>query len=204
MAGTFRCFVGLPLPRDWGVSLSRVAGRLSGRLASRISWTRPDNWHITLKFLGEVEQARVPEITSALVEISFAPLALRLGGAGTFSADARSGAHAPRTLWVALAEGDAAVSRLAEWVEQVLAPLGFGARANGFRAHVTLGRVKAPAAGEDWGLVDRELGAENFAPALVGEMVLWRSILGPAGPKYVALEGYPARGNGGGLAGGTA
>jgi RNA 2',3'-cyclic 3'-phosphodiesterase len=194
MAETIRCFVGLPLPQDSCVSLSRAAESLSAHLGSRIVWTRPENWHITLKFLGAVEHARLPEISMALSTVPFAPLALRLGGAGTFAADSRVGARSPRTLWVALAEGDEAVFRLAERVTSALAPLGFAAGLSGFRAHVTLGRVKTPLAGEDWGLVDRELRAAQFAPTLVEKMVLWRSILGPGGPKYVALEGYPAHG----------
>ena len=201
MAASWRCFVGLPLPEDWRGALSRAAARLAAHFASRIAWTAPDNWHITLKFLGEVDLARLPELSAALRGITFAPLALRLGGAGMFVSGS---GRAPRTLWAALAEGDEAVSLLAERVGQALAPCGFAHSGRRFRPHVTLGRVKAAAAGEDWGLVDAALGAEAFAPALIGEIVLWRSILGPGEPKYVALEGYPARDHGGSPAGGTA
>ncbi|GAB6124689.1 RNA 2',3'-cyclic phosphodiesterase [Humidesulfovibrio idahonensis] len=201
-ATTVRCFAGLPLPEDWRAALSRVAGRLAARFSSRIAWTAPDNWHITLKFLGEVECARLPEISAALRAIVFSPLELRLGGAGAFSASGPL--RAPRTLWAALAQGDEAVTALAARVEAALAPCGFASGGRGFRPHVTLGRVKAAAADEDWGLVDRELGAEVFAPARVEDIVLWRSILGPGEPKYVALECFPARGQGAGPAEGTA
>lgn len=191
-AERWRCFAGLPLPEDWRAGLARVCGRLASRLASRIAWTQPDNWHLTLKFLGEVETARLPGIEAALAGIAFAPLDLALGAAGSFAAG-----RAPRTLWAGLAQGGADVSRLAEQVEAALEPCGFapsGAGRDGlkFRPHVTLGRVKDAAAGEKWGLVDRELGAEAFAPARVGELVLWRSILGRGAPKYVALRVFPA------------
>ena len=200
---SLRCFIGLPLPAAWGLGLDALAQGLAGRLASRISWTRPGNWHVTLKFLGEVEAARLPEITQALRSVHFAPFALRLGGAGFF---AQGGA--PRTLWAGLAQGGEDCARLAQAVDQALEPCGLGLRTGAYRPHVTLGRVKQPCAGDDWreaaGLVSRELSGARFCPAPVGEMLLWRSVLGPLGPKYAAVEGYPARDHGGRSEEGTA
>lgn len=200
---SLRCFIGLPLPTAWGLGLDALAQRLAGRLASRISWTRPGNWHVTLRFLGEVEAARLPEITRALRGVDFAPFALRLGGAGFF---AQGGA--PRTLWAGLAQGGEHCARLAGAVDRVLVPCGPGPRTGAYRPHVTLGRVKQPCAGDDWwdaaALVSGELSGAQFFPAQVGEMILWRSVLGPQGPKYAAVEGYPARDHGGRSEEGTA
>lgn len=197
---SIRCFVGLALPPPWQESLDRVAGRLAARLTSRISWTRPGNWHITLKFLGQVEQARLPEVVKALRGVSFASFGLALGGGGSFAA----AGQAPRALWTGLAQGAAECANLALLVERALAPLGFAAEGRTFRPHVTLGRVKAAAAGDDWSVPGRELGRESFAPARMENLVLWRSVLGPNGPKYAALEVFPARDHGGCPAGGAA
>jgi len=194
MAETLRCFVGLPLPEDWRNALDRVTGRLAARLCSRVSWTRPGNWHVTLKFLGEVEQARLPQCLAALRCVCFAPLTLRLGEAGAF-APARTGG--PRTLWAGLDQGAEACGLLAAQVDRALAARGFAPASKPLRAHVTLGRVKAPQPGDDWAAVAEELGRERFAAARVGELVFWRSILGPGGPKYAALEIFPARDHGG-------
>lgn len=201
MAGTARCFVGLPLPGDWQQALERVASRLAARLASRISWTRPGNWHVTLKFLGEVEQARLPELGAALRGVDFASFALRLGGAGFFPPLTRGG---PKALWTGLAAGGEECASLAARVDAALAALGFEPERRPLRAHVTLGRVKAPVADDDWELVGRELGRETFPAAGVSRFVLWRSVLGPQGPKYAALESFPARDHGGNPDGGTA
>jgi len=190
-----RCFVGLPLPEAWNVALSRVAARLAPGLSSKITWTRPCNWHITLRFLGEVEARLLPELRAALAQVEFRALTIRLGPAGAFGSGRAGRGGAPRTLWAGLAEGAAEVSLLAGRVSDALAPLGFAdARegARGFCPHATLGRVRGAAAGEDWGLVDRELGAETFASARVETFVLWRSVLGRGGPKYSALGTYPA------------
>ncbi|MBU1229805.1 MAG: RNA 2',3'-cyclic phosphodiesterase, partial [Proteobacteria bacterium] len=79
-----RCFVGLPLPESWQAGLARVTVRLSAALASPVRWTRPGNWHLTLKFLGDVEEACVPDLVRALSAVAFAPFALRPGRAGFF------------------------------------------------------------------------------------------------------------------------
>lgn len=200
---SLRCFIGLPLPADWGLALDALALRLAGRLASRISWTRPGNWHVTLKFLGEIDAARLPQIIHALRGVDFAPCALRLGGAGFF---ARGGP--PRTLWAGLAQGGEDCASLAAAVDRALEPCGLGSRAGTYRPHVTLGRVKQPCGADDWraaaALVSGELAGARFGMARVGEMILWRSVLGPQGPKYTAVEGYPARDHGGRSEEGTA
>jgi len=189
-----RCFVWLPLPEAWRRGLDALAGRLAGLLASRVSWTKPDNWHVTLQFLGEVEQARVPGIIAALRGVDFAPARLRLGGSGCFP---RQGQGAPRTVWVGLAEGGEACARLAGAVNRALAPRGFAPEVRNYRPHVTLGRVKQAREGDDWEAAGRELeqglAGAAFAPVLAGEMLLWSSVLGQLGPKYAVLESFPAR-----------
>lgn len=192
-AGSIRCFVGLPLPQAWQQALDRVAGRLANTFASRISWTRPGNWHSTLKFLGEVDEARLPALRAALRGIAWSGFPMGLGPAGGFGE--RS---APRTLWAGLAMGANDCAALAQQIGAALGPLGFATEQRAFRPHVTLGRVKDAAKGDDWSLAGRELAREHFAPARAEEFVLWRSILGPQGPKYAALEVYPARDHGGG------
>jgi len=193
---SIRCFIGLPLPEAWQQGLDALALRLAGRLASRISWTRPGNWHVTLKFLGEVEQSRLPGIHEALRGVDFTPFMLRLGAAGSFSSRG-----APRTLWAGLSEGAEACSQLAGKVDRALAQCGFEVQARDFRPHVTLGRVKQAAGGDDWEIVRQELAeglcGAAFAPARAEEFVSWRSILGPQGPKYLALSRFPARDHGG-------
>jgi 2'-5' RNA ligase len=202
MAGSvrtsLRCFVGLPLPEAWQRGLDVLAGRLAGRLASRISWTRPGNWHVTLKFLGEVERARLPELCAALQGVDLAPVPLRLGGSGFFSHQGqRLGQGAPRTLWIGLAEGGEACARLAGAVDRALEPCGFAPEARGFRPHVTLGRVKQAREGDGWAAsgqeLERGLAGAEFARAWVGEMLLWSSVLGQLGPKYAVLKSFPAR-----------
>lgn len=198
MPGVLRCFVGLPLPESWQAGLGRVTLRLSGELASRISWTRPGNWHLTLKFLGDVDAGLVPAVAEALGGIVFRPFALAVGRAGFFPPlDARGGRGVPRVLWAGLALGGPECARLAAEVERALAPLGFAADVRGFSAHLTLGRVKAAAGAaagaDDWSGVERAVAREAWPAAEISRFALWRSVLGPQGPRYAALAEFPAR-----------
>jgi RNA 2',3'-cyclic 3'-phosphodiesterase len=185
-----RCFIGLPLPESWQTGLSRVTARLSGALSSRISWTRPGNWHLTLKFLGDVGEERLPDLARALRAVAFAPFVLAVGRAGFFPAPGRG---SPRVLWTGLKLGGPECARLAATVEQALAPLGFAPEARPFAAHLTLGRVKAAVPGDDWALVERAVDGEAWPEAEMSRFVLWRSVPGAGGPHYSSLAEFPAR-----------
>lgn len=187
---TLRCFVGLPLPSAWQEGLGRVTRLLSGALSSRISWTRPGNWHLTLKFLGDVDQELLPDLSRALRGVAFAPFALAVGRTGIFPPVGRG---APRVLWAGLGLGEAQSLRLAAEVEQALVPLGFAPEARPFAAHLTLGRVKEAAKDDDWALLEGIVAGEDWPRAEAGCFALWQSVLGPGGPQYSRLAEFPAR-----------
>jgi len=124
--------------------------------------------------------------------VAFAPFALALGRAGVFPTGGP-----PRALWAGLALGQEQSARLAAQVGQALEPLGFAPLGfvpgnRPFSAHVTLGRVKAPAPGDDWTLVERCVAAERWPVVEVDCFVLWRSVLGPGGPQYSRLVAFKA------------
>lgn len=213
-----RCFIGLPLPRHCQQTLERLTGELSSRLASRITWTRPENAHLTLKFLGNVPDEDIPQLAAALRGVHFAPFALRLGGAGCFPAwknsprrdsggDTGRGPDkgrggAPQVLWAGMEQGAEHCADLARAVEGACAQLGFAAQAGAFTPHLTLGRVRVPAQGEDWRAALELAAGVDWGEVRVERFVLWRSVLGPGGPKYAALEVFPALAGASALAGG--
>ncbi len=95
-----RCFIGLPMPQDYQQGLQRVTAAWQDRLRSRLSWTRPGNWHLTLKFFGEVHE----EFLDALIQILHHPMGdrfvLQAGGRRGFPRTLTStgalGGFAPR------------------------------------------------------------------------------------------------------------
>ena len=146
-----------------------------------------DNVHLTLKFLGGVEAARLDAVAAAL-STAVAPRGafhLTLSGLGAFPCPAR-----PRGVWAGVGEGAGAARELASRVDAALAPLGFPRESRPFSAHVTLGRLRTPRP-------DRRLGEAlaasggAFGGQRVTHVSLMRSQLSPGGARYTELAALP-------------
>lgn len=186
-----RLFVACELPDEVRRGLGRVQDELRRLGAGRLRWVRPEGIHVTLKFLGEVEESRVEEITSALASaVEPFELRLRLASLGGF------GGARLRVVWVGL-EGDVeALASLAGRVEAALRPLGFPRERRPFAAHLTLARVpdQVPSAERRQlaGLIER-YRLPPLPSMILTEVRLMRSILGPGGSVYHRLASFPQR-----------
>ena len=146
-----------------------------------LKWVRPEGIHVTLKFLGEVADAREPELRAALGRAAAGGHALSLvvGGFGAFP-----GLERPRVIWAGL-EPDPALESLQHRVEREFGPLGFPPESRPFRAHLTLGRAARDARprGCD-GLEETLIGLRHQETAVVGAVDLMQSVLQSAGAVY--------------------
>jgi 2'-5' RNA ligase len=149
-----------------------------------VKWVRPENIHLSLKFLGEVEERREPELVAALNQASGSrgeprPLTLQLTGFGVFP-----DYHRPRVLWAGITP-EPGLELLQHAVEQAFAPLGFPTEARAFRPHVTLGRAARDARPRDFKGLEAILAALDFdATVTVAEVDLMQSTLQQDGPVY--------------------
>ena len=146
-----------------------------------IRWVRPEGLHLTLKFLGEVEDGRQPELEGALRRsvAGAKALPLALGGFGVFPDFRR-----PRVVWVGIAP-EPGLEILQHRVEQEFAPLGFPTEARPFRPHVALGRAARAARPVDFTGLEAALGRVEFAEtALVSAVDLVQSTLQSGGAVY--------------------
>jgi 2'-5' RNA ligase len=189
-----RCFVALDPPPEVRARVAALIERVR-RATPRtdVRWADADTLHVTLKFLGEVADDRVPAVGDALARVAaaHAPLALVVAGAGTFPGSGR-----PRVLHVRIAGDAAGLAALARAVDASLAALGFAAETRPFQAHLTVGRVRSPRGA---GRLAAALGAEAGAPlgAWTAEaVVLYQSRLHPAGAVHTPLGRFPLGGPG--------
>jgi RNA 2',3'-cyclic 3'-phosphodiesterase len=149
-----------------------------------VKWVRPENIHLSLKFLGDVEEAREPELREALRRAAGArseprPLTLQITGFGVFP-----DYHRPRVVWAGVTP-EPGLELLQHAVEQAFAPLGFPTEARAFRPHVTLGRAARDARPGDFrGLEEILAGTDFDATVTVAEVDLMQSTLQPSGPVY--------------------
>ncbi len=152
-----------------------------------VRWVPAENLHLTLKFLGNIEEVQVAPIRSALREALADTVGFRVTarGVGVFPASRR-----PQVLWIGLASPE--IGRVAGRVERALEPLGVERAATGFRPHVTIGRWRRP---EPRGADLREELARwrdhEFGKFRIHAVTLFRSTLRPAGALYSPLAVFP-------------
>jgi 2'-5' RNA ligase len=182
-----RSFVAILLPAALRARLGAEIERLRAT-ARGVGWIAPENLHLTLKFLGGVEPARLEGVAAALgrVAAAGAPFDLALHGLGAFPASTR-----PRILWGGVGAGAPTVVDLAARVDEALATLGFAAEARPFSAHVTLGRVREPRRNPALAAALDAAATLDFGLFTVEQIALMRSDLSPRGACYTCLESWP-------------
>ncbi|SMP45522.1 RNA 2',3'-cyclic phosphodiesterase [Desulfonatronum lacustre] len=194
-----RCFIGLPLPGDYQRLLAGVITEWKPVLGACASWTKPENWHLTLKFLGETDQGHVARLSEFFGGGTGEAFVLQ-GRGGGFFPDPRK----PRVLWVGLGKGANRTRRLAARIEEVCVELGFAREERLFRPHLTIARLKQPrkdhrgeacrssresrqSSASPWGEVLRFVETISWPEITVDRMVLWESRLSAEGPNYRPL-----------------
>ena len=175
-----RLFTALELPEDivWRLSLMREG--LSGA-----HWMDPDNYHLTLRFAGDISEAEADNFAGALAEIRFDSFELEISGLGSF------GGNKPRALWAGV-KASASLDLLQKAHERAARAAGLPPEARNFSPHVTLARLRniKPRAVADY--LARH-GGFFSTPFTVTRFILFSSRPNQGGGPYLVEEGYPSR-----------
>jgi len=169
-------------------ALEAACGELKRALgpdAGLVKWVRADQFHFTLRFFGELEPPDVASAALALRRTAAGTEAFRLTVAGL---GAFPNPRSPRVLWAGTGEGRERLVALARRLEDELAGVGFARETRPFQPHLTLGRVRQ---GAEVGAPLRDILTRPPAPYgswQVERLVLMRSELLPAGPRYTVVE----------------
>jgi 2'-5' RNA ligase len=152
---------------------------------AEVNWVPPENIHVTLLFLGEVDERELAAVCRAVADAAAGepPFALRVSGVGAFPTPRR-----PKIVWAGLADGAAELVRLHDRLEQRLLDLGcYRKEDRPYTPHLTLGRVKSEADGQ--ALAPGLPKYANWAggQTAVDEVVLFASELRRDGPTYTPL-----------------
>ncbi len=172
-----RAFVALELPFEIKDRLKGAQEKLCG-CSARLTLVEPALIHITLKFLGEVAEKDLPQVSAALRSVSFRPFPVTVGTVTV------NNPKRPHTVWWTISDRGEG-KKLFHQVEEILAPLGFERETRGFTPHATLARVKAP----DPSLftILRVLDGTTYGDCMICGMKLKKSTLTPRGPVYEDL-----------------
>ncbi len=176
-----RTFVALMIPSEWAEYLGGVSRGLGGHM-SGLSWVKPENLHLTVRFLGDLGDSGVRRVCDSVTRSAGAKRApwASLGGLGAFPSLDR-----PRVLWVGLAVGADEASEVAGAINDALRKDGFGSPDRPFRPHLTLARVRERAEGLD--ALRSARVPPPPGPASLDRICVMKSELHPAGARYTAL-----------------
>ena len=182
-----RIFIALDIPAEIRARITEYMDRARG-YALEARWARPEGLHVTLKFVGEVNDAKVQEIRSALAGVRAQPFEVKFSGAGFFPTP-----KSPRVFWIGV-EGGEVLIQLARALDNVTHRLGIAKEERAFSPHLTLAR-----AGTGSGsahqlrplqyLLEKE-EMPQFGTMTAQEFWLYRSELARGGSKYTKLEKY--------------
>ena len=157
--------------------------------AAGVAWVAAENLHITLKFLGGVEDTWLSDVAAAVGKAAdVRAFDVELRGLGAFPAPTR-----PRVVWAGTADAPA-FAELAAGVDRALIAFGFPPAERGFTAHVTLGRVRAPRRDPALAAALTAAATRPFGTLRVARLSLMRSDLSPRGARYTELHGWPLAG----------
>jgi len=179
-----RCFIGV----DIGDEIRRKATALQQQLSktgARVKWVAPESMHVTLLFLGEVDERDILSVCKAVESGAKREPAfpLRVSGAGAFPTIRR-----PKVIWAGITDGAAPLRRLYDSLETKLLDLGlYRKEERGYAPHLTLGRVKNEADGFALAPELAKLLAWDGGRTTVNEVLVFSSEQGRDGPEYTVL-----------------
>ena len=184
---SIRCFIAVELDDAIRRKLGRLQDRLRGKLhhPPGITWVKPDRIHLTLKFLGEVDDAVINDVCSAASEaaVQVEPFEFELGDIGCFGSAASA-----RVVWVGVTAGLSHLEKLHQSVDKQLAQIGFPSERRRFSPHLTLARVRNVKVGATVRPAVDKLEPVSFGVQNVSELTVFQSDLSSGGPVYTPLH----------------
>lgn len=178
---TSRLFLAIDAPEPVALSLAAIAAPTPG-----ISWTPPERLHLTLRFLGDTPNERIPALCERLRRLGVAPFILPVETLGVFPPRGQ-----PRVLWCGVGRGHPHLHQLRQRVDDTVLALGLEADLKSFVPHFTLARVAGaakPAAIAQWLHLHREFAAPPFR---LERFALYSSELQPAGAVHRLIAAFP-------------
>lgn len=184
MSDTWRVFCAIDLPTDLKQKLAIHIEQLKKETGIKAGWIRPENIHLTIKFLGNIPVSDVNKLSLATARAieTLVPFKITAEHCGAFPTYGP-----PRVLWIGIKDSSSQLARLYERLEEECAAVGFTKEARSFHPHLTIARVRHAANASALGAAHRVL---QFPPTefAVNELLVIRSELGKDGPKYTTVS----------------
>jgi RNA 2',3'-cyclic 3'-phosphodiesterase len=186
-----RTFIGIDISGDTRDAATDLQEALA-KTGARVKWVEPENMHVTLLFLGDIDDRELVAVCRAVKEVAAreAPFSLSVSGLGAFPNLRR-----PKVLWVGIKDGTEPLHRLNAALEERMLDLNvYRQEEHGYTPHLTLGRVSDAGSGTTAaGEMQKHLAWDGGRTA-VGEVVVYSSEMERSGPVYRVLGRAPLTG----------
>ena len=184
MSNTIRTFIAITLDSEIQQALAQAQDHLK-RLDCNIKWVKPENIHLTLKFLGDVKLKKIDKVRQTLENLfkRAGPIKMELTQLGAFPNIER-----PRILWIGLKDDNRQIARLCSTLEEGLGKIGFKKEEKPFSPHITIGRIRSP---KNLNLLAEAISNYSLPVDLkqtARNITFYKSILTPTGPIYEPLH----------------
>ncbi len=184
-----RVFIAVDINQRIRKAIGDVQRQLQGRVKTSqrsVKWVRPDVMHLTLKFLGEVDDGALTDVCKAVENIAnkHKKFDLDVETLGCF------GGKSARVVWVGCGAGSEQLVRLAEDIDDKLGEIGFAKETRRFTGHLTLCRIKNVRDGYELAGAVEGFGPFNAGTVSIDAVTVYQSELTRAGPNYTALASY--------------
>jgi 2'-5' RNA ligase len=182
-----RCFVCVEVVNQLNIrKIETILDKLS--TFKGIRPVKPNQLHLTLKFLGEVSENRLVEIEKELHLIELLSFETELSHMGFFPNE-----HRPRVIWIGLSEGKSQLITLAREIDERLSKIGFPKEKRKFSPHLTVGRIKRLYPDEQQKVVDYIHSIDSVVgkKEVIKSFIFKKSTLTPQGAIYENLAEFP-------------
>ena len=178
-----RAFIAIEIPEDIRCTLAKLQDELKASGAD-VKWVEPRNIHLTLKFLGDIDENLQEKIGAELSALAAENQNYQaaIGLCGAFP-----NMDYPRVIWVGITDGDAQTKKIARDLEERLSKLGLAKDERAFASHITIGRVRSPSKRKNLtrALADQAQNLATLKPLFnVSKLTLFKSTLSSKGPTY--------------------
>ena len=190
-SSSYRTFIAIEIPPRLRAFVVDYIKRLHDRIPDvSASWSRQDNLHLTLKFLGEVPVARIEDLSEAASAAVRAagPFELILAGSGVFSTRGK-----PNVLWIGIEDPHGTLHKVQQRLEEKCVERGFARDARAYHPHLTIARMRKPHGARELAAAHRaaDFAAQTFTAK---ELVVFRSELLPQGSQHTAISRHALSG----------
>ncbi len=182
-----RTFIAIELPKEIKDSLGNIQEQLK-KSGADVKWVSPRNIHLTLKFLGEIDDTKLSKINKIIEDVAGDKnsFQVRISSIGAFPK-----INFPRVIWIGIDRGDNETKVMAEELEEKIAKLGIPREDRPFSSHITIGRTRSTLNRENLAQDLETLQSAAIMGGLeftVKRITLFKSTLTPKGPIYEVLK----------------